>query len=590
MSAVALQIADGAALIRVSESAGGPVSVKVRQGLWEALEIARAETAVKGIVILGLGSDGVASVFAPVGDEATAPDLLTLARRIERCEKPVVVGLHQHVAGDALALTLACHFRLAEPDASFVFPQAAVPVPPPGGAVQRLVRLAGAGPALGLLLDPTPVSAKAAEKMGLIDGAISGNLQASCLALARDLAQSGAPLRPTYACTDGLADPAAFQAAIAQARAGTSGTASRIVDTVEAAQMLPFEQALAFEAEARAEALAAASVRQTRYLSQAEKRFLTPEVDPAGVSPLGLVGGGPRGVPLAVRALAAGLDVRLLEQDADHLAAAMGQITDQIGEVPGLRGVTTMAELAPARLLVETLPDESDLKPQLVAHLQDALGPDGVVLSLSETIPLAQVGGACADPSRVAGFRMSVLPDASGLAELAGSGAGLLAGMGLAGALGLRAVACDGPAASRLWAACEAAAHVEIDRGRARPETLAAAFAHEGFLKTPQAAAAKGPPALGAFRSCILAMVSAGADLMADGVLATAADVDLVAVHGLGVPRAWGGVMFWGDELGLTRVAGELTALRRETGEELFRPSALITELARQGLRLSDWR
>ena len=59
----------------------------------------------------------------------------------------------------------------------------------------------------------------------------------------------------------------------------------------------------------------------------------------------------------------------------------------------------------------------------------------------------------------------------------------------------------------------------------------------------------------------LLPMVNEGAHILAEGVALRASDIDLVEVHGYGVPRRSGGPMQWATARGLGQVVDDLRAL-----------------------------
>jgi len=90
-------------------------------------------------------------------------------------------------------------------------------------------------------------------------------------------------------------------------------------------------------------------------------------------------------------------------------------------------------------------------------------------------------------------------------------------------------------------------------------------------------------------RRLILAMINEAADILAEGIAETAADIDLVTVFGYGFPRWRGGLMHHADTLGAEAVLEGLTALAAED-PVAWRPSPMIEDCARRGIRFADWR
>lgn len=84
---------------------------------------------------------------------------------------------------------------------------------------------------------------------------------------------------------------------------------------------------------------------------------------------------------------------------------------------------------------------------------------------------------------------------------------------------------------------------------------------------------------------CVAAMAGAGAHLLAEGVAKRPADIDMVAVHGLGFARRTGGVMFAADLMGLKRVHQLLSEMARESVRIAPPPSMMQVLLkSKQGL------
>ena len=80
----------------------------------------------------------------------------------------------------------------------------------------------------------------------------------------------------------------------------------------------------------------------------------------------------------------------------------------------------------------------------------------------------------------------------------------------------------------------------------------------------------------------ILAMVNEAARVLEDGVVHSAADVDLGMIMGAGFPPFRGGLLTYADDRGLDEIAATLDSLRDAHGKR-FAPSALLVRLAEAG-------
>ena len=86
-------------------------------------------------------------------------------------------------------------------------------------------------------------------------------------------------------------------------------------------------------------------------------------------------------------------------------------------------------------------------------------------------------------------------------------------------------------------------------------------------------------------RACdriVLAMVNEAARILEDGIVGSAADVDLGMVMGTGFPPFRGGLLRYADDRGLGEVLEIVDGFAGEVGSR-FRPSPLLVRLAREG-------
>jgi 3-hydroxyacyl-CoA dehydrogenase/enoyl-CoA hydratase/3-hydroxybutyryl-CoA epimerase len=80
----------------------------------------------------------------------------------------------------------------------------------------------------------------------------------------------------------------------------------------------------------------------------------------------------------------------------------------------------------------------------------------------------------------------------------------------------------------------------------------------------------------------LLAIVNEAARALEEGVVASAAEVDLAALLGLGFPAAEGGLLFYADRLGTAATLAALEDLARRFGER-FEPAPLLRRLVDEG-------
>jgi enoyl-CoA hydratase len=93
--------------------------------------------------------------------------------RIELLKKPVIAAIEGYALGGGLELALACDFRIAAEDARLGVPEVSLCALPAGGGTVKLARLVGILKAKELLLLGEQITGREAEKIGLVNIAVS---------------------------------------------------------------------------------------------------------------------------------------------------------------------------------------------------------------------------------------------------------------------------------------------------------------------------------------------------------------------------------------------------------------------------------
>jgi enoyl-CoA hydratase/carnithine racemase len=92
-----------------------------------------------------------------------------LMQQIADFPAPVYAAISGYCMGGGLDLALACHHRIASPEAVFAHRGAALGLLTGWGGTQRLPRLIGKGRALEMFVAATKVSGEQALRIGLVD-------------------------------------------------------------------------------------------------------------------------------------------------------------------------------------------------------------------------------------------------------------------------------------------------------------------------------------------------------------------------------------------------------------------------------------
>lgn len=91
-----------------------------------------------------------------------------LMSKIEQFGKPVIGMINGFALGGGMELAMACHLRFASENAKFGQPEVNLGLIPGFGGTQRLLRLAGRGPALELCLGGQTIDAARAYALNLV--------------------------------------------------------------------------------------------------------------------------------------------------------------------------------------------------------------------------------------------------------------------------------------------------------------------------------------------------------------------------------------------------------------------------------------
>lgn len=518
-----------------------------------------------------------------------------LALQIEAMAKPVVAALQGNALGAGLELALAAHGRVALAEARLGLPEVGLGLPPVAGATQRLPRLVGAEAALKVLLEGRPLSAVEALTIGLVDHVVEGGLIDRAMAFAQELA--GRPRVAALARREGLRDGRGYQAAVARARAATAGgrlpAPARIVDCVEAAQLLPGEAGLGYERAAFEELAATPEMQGLFHAFLAERAAqrlpaaLQGRPLPA-LEVLAIWGTGGPAADLAQAALAAGLRVVLAAPDRAALGAALERVAARQEALVAAGRLSPAARDADWSRLAGQLGADG-----LAAAMAGAPAAAGLVLvapgAAAEALPPQAPVAALADPQAALAFFPPA--EAGGLAEILAadpSDAALPALVALGRRLGLRLgfSGAGGPPALRLRAALSRLASALVAGGLDRA-TVAGALAGFGIGAAAAAARRPAPPpeAADVVPAALAALACEGLRMLDEGVVARAAEIDAAATLSGLFPRWQGGPLHWAAQRGPMVLRADLLH-RAATAPGLFTPPPLLDRLVAGTARL----
>lgn len=142
---------------------------------------------VKGVILTGAGD----KAFVAGADikELQSLDELTgrmtsqkgqqIFQAIEDVRKPVIAVVNGYALGGGAELAMACHMRIASPNAVFGLPEVGLGLIPGYGGTQRLPHIVGRACALEMILTGKQVKADRALEMGLVNSVEEDPLSAA---------------------------------------------------------------------------------------------------------------------------------------------------------------------------------------------------------------------------------------------------------------------------------------------------------------------------------------------------------------------------------------------------------------------------
>ncbi len=602
---VRLEVIGAVAVLILDNPPVNALGHALRASVAARLDEAEADPAVRAILLLAEGRSFPAGAdISEFGKPPRSPVLPELCNRIAASAKPVIAAIHGTALGGGLELALAAHHRIALSSARLGLPEVTLGLLPGAGGTQRLPRLVGVEPALRLMLTGKPVAAAEALAMGLIDHVCEEDLPGAAYAFALEVVNGQAgPSAP-----DAVGDVAGGFAAIARARASVKGNpvaaAARIVDCVEAALLLPFEQGLDFERAAFLDLVTTPEAAALRHVFFAERRAAGAFRRAKGASPVARIGhvailGVDRAaLRLVLPALAAGARVTIADPDAAALselleAVALSLEEDKAaGRLDPEAAADQWARIQPE--LPEALPDDIDvIFPGTAFAGSGAQLPD--LPGAAALVGFGRPGPLQADGTRAPGVILHPAgPGPARLAEIvtatdaenpvAAALAAWLRGQGLVviRTTGRGVLAPMGQALHRAIDLLREAEGEEAVTRHLRdwgflPDAEGRLAARGGYA---QFSGGHGAPLLGT-------MANAGLHLLGEGTALSPGDLDIAAIAGLGLPRWSGGPMFWAGQRGLLVLREDL---RRWAARDvaLWTPAPLLDRMLREGVTLAQ--
>ena len=427
---VRYDVVDRVAVVTIDHPPVNAMNQAVRAGLLAAITELGARADHDAVVIACAGRTFVAGADIKEFDTGIGePGYHDVYRAIEDHVRPVVAAVHGTALGAGTELALACHYRVADEHARLGLPELTLGIIPGAGGTQRLPRLVPLAAALDLMLSTKPLPAAEARASGLVDAIVpAGDVVAGAVAFARDRVRDGHGPRRTRELPVRAGDDAAQVLAAARARVAKTMrhrvAPVALVDTVEAALALPFDQGLQRESEVSADLVDAPEARASRHLFFAEREARRVPGLPAGIEPrpvatVGVVGAGTMGGGIAMGFANAGMTVTIVDATRDKLDAGLATVRRNY-ERSVARGSLSAAEmearllritpaldlgaLSAADLVIEAVYENMALKRDVFERLDDVARPGAILATNTSTLDVDAIAASTRRPQDVIGL------------------------------------------------------------------------------------------------------------------------------------------------------------------------------------------
>ncbi len=422
------------AVIVIDNPPVNALSWHVRQGLFDGLAKAIGDGA-KGVVVICDGRTFIAGADITEfgGGAQQAVGLHEVQAAMEDAPIPVIAAIHGTALGGGLETALAAHYRVALSSAKLGLPEVNLGLLPGGGGTQRLPRLTGVPKALEMMTSGRHIGTAEALGSGLVDDVVDGDLTAlrdAAVAFATKAVAEDLPLLRVRDRDDKVAEAkgntemfAAFRASIARKTRGFLAP-EYIIQCVEAAANLPFEEGIRVEGRLFMELVTGPQSAAQRYSFFAERAAnKIPDIDRdtpiIDIQTCGVLGAGTMGGGIAMNFVNVGIPVTIVERDQAALdrglavvrknyerSASRGSIPPEAVEerMALITGSTDKADFATCDIVIEAVFEDMELKKSIFRELDEICKPGAILASNTSALDINEIAAVTSRPESVIGM------------------------------------------------------------------------------------------------------------------------------------------------------------------------------------------
>jgi 3-hydroxyacyl-CoA dehydrogenase / enoyl-CoA hydratase / 3-hydroxybutyryl-CoA epimerase len=386
-----------------------------------------------GSFIAGADVKEIAAVRDAEEAQAGAMQGQRVFLRVDRLAVPTVAAVDGICLGGGTELILACDARIASdrPETKIGLPEVRLGIIPGWGGTTRLPRVIGLSDALGMILTGSSVSARKAQRIGLISERMhAGVLYDRAHELALELANGAHLQRRRKPLMKRALDstPVGRRVVLRQARKqvlretrGNYPAPLAALDVVRRSQKLPLEEGLAVEAEAVGRLAVGDVARHLLHvfnLLEAAKKT-GPSVEARATDRVAVLGAGVMGGGIAQLLSYRGIEVRLKDINSDALGLGLRHAREMFerlvrrGRLERRDVDRHMDAIAPtleytgfgtADVVIEAVVERMEVKQQVLRETETHVREGCVLTTNTSSLSVSEMQTALRRPADFAGM------------------------------------------------------------------------------------------------------------------------------------------------------------------------------------------
>ena len=419
------------------------LSTEALDAIERALREALADPAVHALVIMSGKPDSfvVGADVEELRSFTKIEEPLKLSRRahaliqmVRNQDKPTVAAIHGPALGGGLELALACSYRIASHGSNthLGLPEVRLGLIPGGGGTQLLPRLIGLQQALPIMLTGKNVYPQKALQIGLVDSLThTAALRRAAIEAARQLSDGRItpPKDRRTRAERALESTAAtrriiYRKAREQVLRETRGhfpAPLLLLDVVQTGIENGLDEGLLQEAATFSELVFSEVSQELVYLFFAQRQAQKNPWDDkaASVRSIGILGGGLMGGGIAALSAERGLDIKVKDVKLSAAATAKRIAYEHASKklrkkaissferdiiVERVRPVDDYAGLSDVDLIIEAVPEDIDIKHEVLAETEAVIRDTCIIASNTSSIPIATLAKGINRPDRILGM------------------------------------------------------------------------------------------------------------------------------------------------------------------------------------------